>query len=200
MSTVPCSAPDPVSSAGGTVVKWLDLGKDLRELTIQKGGSVLIMPWLTYCSWEACMLSRFSCVRLFANPWSVACQAPLSMGLPRQEYWSGLPCSLLGDLLELGIESASPVCNLKVQGAVRAYNWDLTLSGGDIYSPDSMCPKLNSLFPWTCPSSACVSQINEQHTYQLTQAKSWISWLPLSLTHHFHPMGEPFLLENPPSG
>ena len=32
-----------------------------------------------------------SCVQLFATPWTVAHQAPLSMGFPRQEYWSGLP-------------------------------------------------------------------------------------------------------------
>ena len=30
-------------------------------------------------------------VQLFATPWTVACQAPLFMGLSRQEYWSGLP-------------------------------------------------------------------------------------------------------------
>ena len=34
----------------------------------------------------ACMLSCFSHVRLFATPWTVACQAPLSMGFSRQEY------------------------------------------------------------------------------------------------------------------
>ena len=33
----------------------------------------------------------------FVNPWILACQAPLSMGLPRQEYWSGLPFPSLGD-------------------------------------------------------------------------------------------------------
>ena len=37
------------------------------------------------------MLSRFSCVQLFATSWTVAHQAPLSMGVFRQEYWSGLP-------------------------------------------------------------------------------------------------------------
>ena len=37
-----------------------------------------------------CMISRFSCVRLFATPWTVALQAPLSMGFSRQEYWSAL--------------------------------------------------------------------------------------------------------------
>ena len=39
-----------------------------------------------------CMLSHFSSVQLFATPWTVACQAPLSTSFSRQEYWSGLPC------------------------------------------------------------------------------------------------------------
>ena len=38
-----------------------------------------------------CMLSCFSCVRLIVTLWTVACQAPLSIGFSRQEYWSGLP-------------------------------------------------------------------------------------------------------------
>ena len=45
-----------------------------------------------------CVLSCFSHVRLFASLWILACQAPLSMGFPRQEYWSGLPCPSPGDL------------------------------------------------------------------------------------------------------
>ena len=40
---------------------------------------------------NVCMLSRFSPVRIFALSWTVACQAPLSVGFPRQEYWCGLP-------------------------------------------------------------------------------------------------------------
>ena len=52
------------------------------------------------------MLSRFSHVRLFVNSWTVACQAPLSMGFSRQEYWSGLPCPPPGDLPNPGIEPA----------------------------------------------------------------------------------------------
>ena len=55
-----------------------------------------------------CMLHHFSCVQLFATPWTVACQAPLSMGFSRQEYWSGLPCPPPGDLPDTGIEPASP--------------------------------------------------------------------------------------------
>ena len=40
---------------------------------------------------HACMLSCFSCIRLCATPWTAAHQAPLSMEVSRQEYWSGLP-------------------------------------------------------------------------------------------------------------
>ena len=46
-------------------------------------------------------------VQLFVTPWTVACQAPLSMGFSRQEYWSGLPCPPPGDLPDPGIKPAS---------------------------------------------------------------------------------------------
>ena len=51
------------------------------------------------------LLSR---VRLFATPWTVAYQAPPSMGFSRQECWSGLPFPSLGDLPDRGIEPGSP--------------------------------------------------------------------------------------------
>ena len=54
------------------------------------------------------MLSHFSCVQPFVTPWTVACQAPLSMGFSRQEYWSGLPCPPPGDLPDPGAETGSP--------------------------------------------------------------------------------------------
>ena len=44
----------------------------------------------------------------FATPWTVAHQAPLSMGFPRQDYWSGLPFPSPGDLPNPGIEPVSP--------------------------------------------------------------------------------------------
>ena len=47
-------------------------------------------------------------VLLIATPWTVACQAPLSMGFPRQEYWSGLPFPFSVDLLDPRIEPRSP--------------------------------------------------------------------------------------------
>ena len=56
----------------------------------------------------ACMLGRFSRVRLFATLWTVACQVPLFMGFSRQEYWSGLLCPSARDLPNPGIEPESP--------------------------------------------------------------------------------------------
>ena len=53
------------------------------------------------------MLSHFSHVRLFPTPWTVDLQAPLSMGFSRQEYWSGLPYPLPGDLPDPGIQPTS---------------------------------------------------------------------------------------------
>ena len=53
-------------------------------------------------------VKSLSRVRLFATPWTVAHQAPPSMGFSRQEYWSGVPFPSPGDLLDLGIELGSP--------------------------------------------------------------------------------------------
>ena len=53
------------------------------------------------------MLSHFSHVQLFETLWNVAHQAPLSMGFPRQEYWSGLTCPPLEDLPDPGIKPVS---------------------------------------------------------------------------------------------
>ena len=53
-------------------------------------------------------MKSLSRVRLLADPWTVACQAPLSMGFSRQEYWSGLPFPSPGDFPDPGIEPGSP--------------------------------------------------------------------------------------------
>ena len=53
------------------------------------------------------IVKSLSRVRL-CDPWTVALQAPLSMGFSRQEYWSGLPFPSPGDLPDPGIEPRSP--------------------------------------------------------------------------------------------
>ena len=53
-------------------------------------------------------VKSLSCVRLFATPWTVAYQAPLSVGFFRQGYWSGLSFPSPGDLPNPGFELGSP--------------------------------------------------------------------------------------------
>ena len=58
---------------------------------------------------QACLAQSFSHVQLFVTLWTVALQAPLPMGFPRQEHWSGSPFLSPGDLPHPGIEPMSPV-------------------------------------------------------------------------------------------
>ena len=58
-------------------------------------------------------MKSLSRVRLFATPWTVAHQAPLSMGFSRQGYWSGFPFPSPGDLHDPKIEPTSPVLAAK---------------------------------------------------------------------------------------
>ena len=53
---------------------------------------------------HTCMVSHFSHVSLFMTLWTAACQAPLSMGFSKQEYWSELSFLPPGDLLDPGTE------------------------------------------------------------------------------------------------
>ena len=65
------------------------------------------------CTVRAQWLSH---VRVFETPWTLVCQAPLSMGFPRQEYWSGLPFPTPGDLPDPRIESASLASSTLAEG------------------------------------------------------------------------------------
>ena len=56
---------------------------------------------------ECVNAQSLSCVQLFATSWTVAHQAPLLMGFPRQEHWSGLPFPSPGDLPDPGTEPPS---------------------------------------------------------------------------------------------
>ena len=70
------------------------------------------------------MLSRFSHAWLFATPWTVACQLPLSMGFSRQEYWSGLPCPPPGDLPDRGIKPMSLVSPVLQADSLPLSHWE----------------------------------------------------------------------------
>ena len=71
------------------------------------GNLKIPLPW----PWKfvKVKVTSLSPVRLFASPWTVAHQAPPSIGFSRQEYWSGLLFPSPGDLPDPGIEPGSPV-------------------------------------------------------------------------------------------
>ena len=78
-------------------------------------------------------MKPLNCVQLLATPWTVAYQAPLSMGFSRQEYWSVLPFPSPGDLPDPEIESGLPRCRqtlycLSPQGSPLTWLSDLTTS------------------------------------------------------------------------
>ena len=75
--------------------------KDRNGMNLTKAKDISKMCW------KYTELKSLSRVRLFATPWTVACQAPLSMGFSRQEYWSELPFPSPGDLPDPGIEPKS---------------------------------------------------------------------------------------------
>ena len=81
-------------SSSGTDLPGASSQASTPLLSLQKAGTVFVP-------------SHFSHVQLFATPWTVAHQAPLSMGFSRQESWSGLPCPPPGDLPHPGTEPTS---------------------------------------------------------------------------------------------
>ena len=121
------------------------------------------------------MLSRFSCVLLFAALGTVACQAPLSMGFSRQEYWSELPYPPPGDLPNPGIKATSLMFS--------------ALPGGFLPGapPEKPCPR-NSLVqfssvqflsrvwlfvtPWIATRQASLSITNSWSSPKLMSIKS----------------------------
>ena len=83
------------------VLKSLKGGKNTHTHTHTHTHTLLYM----YIYGVACV---FSHIKLFEIPWTLGHQAPLSMGFSRQECWSGLPFSPLGDLPDAGIEPVFP--------------------------------------------------------------------------------------------
>ena len=93
-----------------------------------------------------CTLSHFSHIQLFATPWTVAHQAPLSIGFPGQEYWSGFLCLPPGDLPNPGIKpvslmspalaggffTTSATCLVQVYRSINTWPWlDAKNKGSD---------------------------------------------------------------------
>ena len=109
------SSDTAVSKNCHDVVRGLNSISLLLSLSLSSGLSILhdaftlpchrLLPYARKDAVHACMLS---CVQLFTTPWATAHQAPLSMGFPKQEYWSRLPALSPGDFPDPGMEPGSP--------------------------------------------------------------------------------------------
>ena len=96
--------------------------------------------WVMKMKVEVKSLSR---VQLFAIPWTVAHQAPLSEWFSRQEFASGLPCSPPGHLPNPGIGSMSHVSCIGRQVLYPGATWETPRSGFSVWFPPS-----STQHPW----------------------------------------------------
>ena len=72
------------------VWRWCLIWGEIKQMEVRETNSNTVTM--------VAVVSHYSCVQLFATPWTVACHAPLFMGFSQQEYWSGLPCPPQGGL------------------------------------------------------------------------------------------------------
>ena len=96
----------------------------------------------------------------FATPWTVTHQAPLSMGFPKQEYWSGLPFPSSGDLSDPGIEPVSP--------ALKADSLPLSYQGSPAVNFANQYPMIFSIWGnpplWEPRQRECPSTTEAEQT------------------------------------
>ena len=116
-----------------------------------------------------CVLSSFSHVGVFVIPWTVARQAPLSLGFSRQEHWRGLPCLLQGTFLTRG--SNSCLWRLLYR---QAGSFPLVPTGkpiaGHMYTPDLYPLVIKILLQlFSLPLSSCL--YTHTHTFYLCRVK-----------------------------
>ena len=137
------------------------------------------------------MLSHFSRVCLFATLWTIAHQAPLSVGFSRQEYWSGLPCLLPGDLPDPGDQTCSSCigrwvpyhqCHLKpnlppLRGVQSSRNFSILSLYIDhiptFKSPDKWSEKNQN---WHGPVMVHLSKMGEELTFPEHIRKGKQNW------------------------
>ena len=118
-----------------------------------------------------CVHTQSLClVQFFETPWTVAHQAPLSMGFSRQEYWSGLPCPPPGDLPDPGIEPSSLISPALAGGF---FTTSTTWEAPDKLQLKKKIPRASAKIkdPTTKAQSSQVYKYLNRHTYTHTLQK-----------------------------
>ena len=88
--------------------------------------SVLEWDWGCLCEIILCVCSVAQSCPALCNPWTVACQPPLSMEFSRQEYWNGLPCPPPGSLSNPAIKP-SPLASPALASGLFTTTWEIIL-------------------------------------------------------------------------
>ena len=101
-------------------IPWTEESGRLQSMGSQRAGHGFTFTFVI----NLCMLNRLSRVRLFVTSWTVACQAPLSLGFPGQEYWSGQPFLSPGDLPGPGFEPTFLMCPALVVDSLPLSHWE----------------------------------------------------------------------------
>ena len=107
------------------------------------------------------VLSCFSHVQLFVTLWTVACQTPMSMGLSRQEYWSGLPFPPPGDLSNPGTEHVSLIDRWVLSHSVQF--------SSVAQSCLTLCDPMNSSMPGL-PAHHQLLEFTQTHVHRVSDA------------------------------
>jgi len=136
-----------------------------------------------YCLFCACA-QLLSHIWLFVTPWTLAYQAPLSMGFSRQEYWSRLPFPPPGDLPNPGTERAFPALaggffTTEPPGEPRCLFWSLLLlfSGSVACQASLSFTVFQSLLKLMSIESGMLSNHHSPPALNLSQHKGLFQWL-----------------------
>ena len=108
-------------------------------------------------------------------PWTVACQAPLSMGFSRQEYWSGLPFPAPGELTNPGIEPSSP--------SLQADALPTELCG------KPTCHTINPLKVYISVGFSIITVVIHYHKFRTFPSPPKETFMPISHDPSFPPIG-----------
>ena len=119
--------------------------------------------WLLVIKWECvCLLSQFSHVWVFMTLWTIALQAPLSMGFSRWEYWNGLWCPPPGDLPHPGIEPVSLMSPALAGGLfTSSTTWET--------QNNSRCHNTK----WTIQNTYFIPSVNFEYVESLLVVEKW---------------------------
>ena len=125
-----------------------------KTLPLRTAITASLKFYLCYILTRVHVLSRSSPVWLFATPWIIACQACLSVGFSRQEYWSGLPCPSRRDLPNAGIKLASLMYPALAGGFLTtSTTWEANVVCLFTFNSNSLFPLLISPLTFRLPKN-----------------------------------------------